>query len=141
MKHKVLAYVTRRNNNRFQLLVFDHRDFPAAGTQVPAGTVEAGETAEDAVLREIEEEAGLELPQLRLVSKLATDESSHSQTVRQVFHLSVGPTELPSSWIHTVRSGGEDNGLVFIYRWIELPIQVELAGGQGQWLHLIDLPL
>ena len=43
-----------------RLLVFTHPDFPEAGVQVPAGTIELGEWPEAAVLREAREETGLE---------------------------------------------------------------------------------
>ncbi|MCP5097606.1 MAG: NUDIX domain-containing protein, partial [Chloroflexi bacterium] len=51
--YKVTAFITRRVANETQLLVFQH---PTAGIQLPAGTVETGELAETAVLREITEE-------------------------------------------------------------------------------------
>ena len=51
--NKVLAYVTRGD----RLLVFKHRDFPEAGLQVPAGTIEEGESPHDAVLREVTRKA------------------------------------------------------------------------------------
>lgn len=65
--HKVSALITRENGPTHDLLVFRH---PTAGIQVPAGTVEAGESLEDAVFREIQEEAGI--TQVRLLKKLAT---------------------------------------------------------------------
>ena len=49
---------TREGRNR--LLLLAHPDHPEAGLQVPAGTMEAGETPEDAVLREAREETGLD---------------------------------------------------------------------------------
>lgn len=54
-KRKVLAYITHQHN----LLVFRHPYAPEAGIQVPAGTIEAGERPEQAVLREAFEETGL----------------------------------------------------------------------------------
>jgi NADH pyrophosphatase NudC (nudix superfamily) len=59
MKNKVLAYITRHQNGLKQLLVFEHRDFPEAGVQVPPGTVEPGEPVESALFREVYEESGL----------------------------------------------------------------------------------
>ncbi|MBA3384831.1 MAG: NUDIX domain-containing protein [Actinobacteria bacterium] len=56
---RVLAYVTREREGRKELLVFDHRDYPSAGTQVPAGRLEPGEELEAGLLRELEEESGL----------------------------------------------------------------------------------
>jgi 8-oxo-dGTP pyrophosphatase MutT (NUDIX family) len=53
---KVTAFVTRERDGERQLLLFEH---PNAGVQIPAGTVEAGESPEQAVLREAAEETGL----------------------------------------------------------------------------------
>jgi 8-oxo-dGTP pyrophosphatase MutT (NUDIX family) len=53
---KVTAFITRDTDAGRELLVFTHAD---AGIQVPAGTMEAGETPETAVLREAYEETGL----------------------------------------------------------------------------------
>ena len=53
---KVTGFVTRPGGDGNELLLFRH---PYAGIQIPAGTVEPGETPERAVLREIAEETGL----------------------------------------------------------------------------------
>ncbi|MDE0041029.1 MAG: NUDIX domain-containing protein [Candidatus Poribacteria bacterium] len=53
---KVTAFVTRERNGVNELLLFRH---PTAGLQIPAGTVEKGETPETAVTREVYEETGL----------------------------------------------------------------------------------
>ena len=53
---KVTAFVTRTTQAGPELLLFEH---PFAGIQIPAGTVEAQETPEEAVLREVREETGL----------------------------------------------------------------------------------
>jgi ADP-ribose pyrophosphatase YjhB (NUDIX family) len=131
---KVLAYITRHENDQIQLLVFDHRAAPEAGTQVPAGTVEEGESTEAALWREILEESGLS--NLNLIRKLAVHESAEWNTVRHVFHLTV-PGDVPDSWSHTVRGKGEDEGMIFDYRWTALTPQLELAGNQHTWLDLI----
>ena len=52
---KVGAYITSGS----RLLVFRHVDFPEAGVQAPAGTVDPGEAPDDAVLREAQEETDL----------------------------------------------------------------------------------
>ena len=56
---KVVAYITRERDGKEQLLVFTHRDYPEAGLQVPAGTVQPNEAAEDALHRELSEELGV----------------------------------------------------------------------------------
>lgn len=134
MKHKVLAYITRERSGRREVLVFDHRDFPEAGAQVPAGTVEPGEPVEQALWREIEEEAGLKPGQLRLAGKLAEHVEAEWDNLRHVFHLEAVDT-LPDAWTHLVRGRGEDQGLVFQYRWTGL--DVKLAGDQHRWLGTI----
>lgn len=53
---KVTAFVTRETPYGGELLVFRH---PNAGVQLPAGTIEPGESPEDAVLREVKEETDL----------------------------------------------------------------------------------
>ncbi|MBA3246305.1 MAG: NUDIX domain-containing protein [Actinobacteria bacterium] len=48
MRHRVVVYVERDH----YLLVFEHRDHPDSGTQVPAGGLEPGEDVRDAAVRE-----------------------------------------------------------------------------------------
>lgn len=65
MLPKVTAFILRPGLDGPQVLVFHH---PTAGMQLPAGSVDPGETPEAAVLREAAEESGL--TRLRLVSRL-----------------------------------------------------------------------
>lgn len=53
---KVTAFITRAGARGTDLLLFEH---PYAGIQIPAGTVEIGETPQEAVLREVAQETGL----------------------------------------------------------------------------------
>lgn len=136
MIQKVLAYITRQQPGRTQLLVFDHHNLPEAGTQVPAGTVEPGEPIETALWREIEEEAGLVPAQLELVGKLADYESAEWNTLRHIFHLKASQP-LPDAWAQSVTGSGEDKDLMFDYYWLDLEPTPQLAGNQHAWLHLI----
>jgi len=138
MKLKVLAYITRIYNGQAQLLVFDHRDYVEAGTQVPAGTVEPSEDIEHALFREIEEESGLPSTQLTIVSKLGEFENRGLGIVRHVFHLAV-KASLQDRWSHTVGGTGEDSQMVFNYYWLNLKPNIELVNKQSEWLSLISV--
>ena len=133
MKHKILAYITRQRDGATQLLVFTHRDYPEAGVQVPAGTVEPGESIEAALFREVHEESGLRNPVL--VRKLAEYEETTWGNIHHVFHLTA-PEGTPESWTYIVHGKGEDNGMVFKYCWTGL--DVGLAGNQAKWLSGIE---
>src|SRR5215211_4785616 len=96
---KVFAYITNQN----RLLIFRHADFPEAGFQVPAGTVKANEDLAAAVLREAEEETGLQgltiktylAEQIRNMQDLGKDEIHH----RYFYHL-LCRGEPPMEWQH-----------------------------------------
>lgn len=134
MKQKVYAYLVRGGK---ELLVFDHVDFPEAGTQVPGGSLDPGESIEEGVLRELFEETGIGggpsvasasvAPQARWGARPVRYlgafpwwfEAQGIWHERHVYHLE--PTaELPDEWIHTVSSGTEDRGLRFRCYWIPL---------------------
>lgn len=104
---KAVAYVVRAG----RLLVFTHDDLPIeiTGVQVPAGTVEPGETPEGAVLREVREETGLAA---RLIGSLGTERYNvwpYRQEIheRHFFHLELIETETPERW-----SAGEGHSSV-----------------------------
>ncbi|MEW5986825.1 MAG: NUDIX domain-containing protein [Chloroflexota bacterium] len=79
---KVTAFVTRGTGPAAELLVFRH---PTAGVQVPAGTVEIGETVEAAVLREVYEETGL--ANVQIMGKLQVSQQTLSQDERVVWRM------------------------------------------------------
>ena len=137
--HKVLAYIIREHQEQgFQLLVFDHRDFPEAGIQIPAGTIEENEPVEQALHREIREESGLS--NCRMIKSLGMFEN-HFPTPNdlrfQHIFLLMAPDYLPESWDHRITGPGGDAGLVFSYYWITLSANINLAPNQGDYLPLI----
>jgi len=71
MIHKVTALITRPSPAGPELLLFQH---PYAGVQIPAGTVEDGETPAPAALREAAEETRLALADLSLCRYLGSED-------------------------------------------------------------------
>ncbi|HKP54167.1 MAG TPA: NUDIX domain-containing protein [Chloroflexia bacterium] len=138
---KVVAYIVREVEGKRQLLVLTHRDYPEAGLQVPAGTVDEGEGIEDALRREVTEETGL--TNFKVVREIATYEWLHPITgnvhERHVFLL-LAPQEAPDMWEWIETSGGavpDHEGYVFCYYWADLDGEIELAGNFGDYLHAI----
>ena len=54
--------------------MFEHRDVPPAGLQVPAGRLDPGETLEQGLARELDEEAGVQATRVR---ELGTVDGPH----------------------------------------------------------------
>jgi ADP-ribose pyrophosphatase YjhB (NUDIX family) len=126
VKHKVLAYITAGP----RLLVFRHPEVPAAGIQVPAGTVEPGERLADAVLREAAEETGLR--GLTLVGYLGDQVRDMADCgraeihQRHFYHLRYSGTP-PDTWRHAERFGSDQPAgppIVFEFYWVALPAGV-----------------
>ncbi|MFJ6608988.1 NUDIX domain-containing protein [Streptomyces sp. NPDC091289] len=131
---RVAAYVIRRHPSP-ALLVFDHADFPEAGTQVPAGGIAPGEDPERAVLREVAEETGL--TGARVVRRIAVDGRAHPETGQPrhtTFLLLDAPPDGPVEWEHRVRGDGADAGMRFACRFAPLPLEHPLADAQDAWL-------
>jgi 8-oxo-dGTP pyrophosphatase MutT (NUDIX family) len=131
-KRKVLAYITSRGH----LLVFRHPAFPEAGIQVPAGTVEADEAPEEAVLREAAEETGLR--DLRLVALLGTSERDMADFGREETHLRWFyhlhcEDDVPATWRHweTHPSDAGSAPILFEFSWAPLRQVPVLIADQG----------
>lgn len=97
MRQKVVCYITR---NRQDILVFEHtQEYPGAGIQVPAGGVEAGESLEQAAIREAFEETGLELANPVLLGWREWRLELHIHEQRHFFWLQA-PAGSPDAWEH-----------------------------------------
>lgn len=138
---RTAAYVTRNGPGGRELLVFDHRDHPEAGTQVLAGGVDPGEPLNDAVLREITEETGVSA--VTLGAALAVQQSPHPHTgqprVTVFFHAHTSETR--DTWMHAVagREGDEDQGMAFQCYFIPTTRATGLlADNQGEFIPLVE---
>jgi len=116
---KSFVYVVRRDGPAARLLVLDSHDEP--GLEVPKGEVEASETFEDAAVREVFEEAGIE--GIRIVEELGR---TTYRAELQAFLLAIAPEGLPETFEHAVTGDGGDRGFRYTFRW--LPIDAELQG-------------
>ncbi len=104
---KACPVVLRTVDGLLQILAFHH---PLTGTQLVKGTVEPGESAEEASLRELFEEAAIQAK--RVVKDLGL---WNSGVEGQVWSFQLCETHnLPDSWTHFANDGG---GMEFSFFW------------------------
>ena len=141
IKRKVLAYITKDEHAEQKILVFEHKDHPEAGLQVPGGTIEDDELLIDALYREIEEETGIRREQLQLNGKVNKNNyfpENRKDVIheRNIFHLTfTGGDE--NEWDTCVNSNGKDNGMIFHCRWIPVNDLPALAAKQDEAIDFI----
>ncbi|MGL4574504.1 MAG: NUDIX hydrolase [Burkholderiaceae bacterium] len=135
---KAFAYVVRRN----QLLVFSQPQFPSAGLQVPAGTIEHGEPPERAVLREVQEETGLrDVTLLRQLGITQFDARviGKEQIHERYFFLLSANDAAPERWTHFEQHSGDSQPIEFAFFWMPVSdAKQRLAADHGAMLHLTD---
>ncbi len=135
---KVVAYIT----NGQRLLVFRHVAVDA-GVQVPAGTLESGESPEDGALREAREETGLVgLTVRRSLGSRDYDMSPYGTAEwhrRHYYHFECSG-DAPETWRHfeSHPAGHAAEQIEFEFFWVTLPLQaLVLAAGQGDFLEAL----
>lgn len=136
-RQRVACYVTRRRDDRVELLVFNHRDDADAGTQVPAGGIDPGESYADAAVREVREETGL--TGVEVVGRLGESDRPHPETgaARRTTYVHLrAPDAMADRWTHIVTGEGEDATMRFDCRWEPLP--VTLADEQHELTHRLS---
>lgn len=132
---KVCAYVTRRAGR--QLLVF--REPGVDGWQIPKGTLESDERPAAGLKRELREETGITEP--TSVRRLTTDiweRRPGRKYVRAFYHVTV--QNAPNRWRHRVTGDGEEAGTVFRLRWVDRPLDRQLAFGLDDQLDTLPTP-
>lgn len=122
VKHKAAACVVRTGGRGPELLVFRH---PLAGVQIPKGSIESGETAAEAAVRELAEESGVrEGRALRQVGKhefeVGEDTTDAGPRERQVWHtfLMAAEAEQRDSWSRQASGSETEASLVFEFFWL-----------------------
>ncbi len=128
LKKKVVVYVISDQ----KLLVFRHVDFSyeEVGIQVPAGTIESGESPEAAAVRELQEETGYSC--FKIMTKLGMQEYDMTPYRREIqerhFFLAEPTEDLPKRW------GSSEGSISFECFWIPLESSHVLQSGQGAML-------
>ncbi|MEY7850007.1 NUDIX domain-containing protein [Natrarchaeobius sp. A-rgal3] len=130
---KACAYITRETG---ELLVFEGPGHH--GLQIPKGTLESGESPQEALFREVREESGLGT--LSGTHHLATDvwtrrHSPPKRYVRHFYHATVH--EPRERWSHVVDDGGDEHGSTFEFRWIDPSSAREFALDLDDYVHLL----
>ncbi|UDF37613.1 UNVERIFIED_ORG: NUDIX domain-containing protein [Shinella sp. XGS7] len=112
--NKACPVVARVRDDEVEVLAFRH---PLAGLQLVKGTIESGETASAAAVRELAEEAGL--APAGLVTALGVWQSQYQAQVWS-FHLVPVAAATPEAWEHYTHDGG---GHIFSFFWHPLRIE------------------
>ena len=112
IRERVCVHVLRGD----ELLVFDHRDYPEAGTQVPAGGIDPGEAPENAARREVLAETGLQVTGPIRFLGTSRRRDGRGDDARTSFFETDAPAGTADSWEHYVAGDGEDRDLVFLCR-------------------------
>ena len=133
-RDRVFTYITQGS----RLLIIEYVDHSYTEPQVPGGTIEPGESPEQAALREAEEETGL--TKLKIVSFLGTfvrdlRPIGRNETIRAwFFHLSAEDTT-PERWRHTELDPHEGTEpVLFELSWVPLDAIPRLGGIDNEML-------
>ncbi len=135
-RDRAYAYITSGS----RLLLFTQPGAPDAGIQVPAGTIEPGESPRDAAMREAREETGLAgIGYVRFLGRDTRDMrdcGSNELQVRWFFHLSVeGPTD--ETWRHGEHA--EDGTVIhpFDFFWADVSSLPDLVANYDDKIDLL----
>lgn len=119
LRRVAVGFILRQHAGAVQLLTHSFAHDPDIPWRVPGGGVDKGETPEEALMREIAEETGLQ--ELTILRKLGVHTYYkpyvRANVERHDFLLSTGNL-LPDTWKWEVVGKGQDAGETFIYHWL-----------------------
>ena len=136
---KVAAFVIcRRPHSASELLLFTHQAHPEFPLELPGGGIDPGETPDEAVRRELYEEAGLK--NLPFIRKLGVSEVWWRSEFRERHCYLFDGSGLPDSWVHEVTGSGHDRAKRFVYRWQPIVPGFRLGYDLGAFFNATDIP-
>ncbi|NKB66602.1 MAG: NUDIX domain-containing protein [Candidatus Latescibacteria bacterium] len=119
MRTKAFGLILRPTPAGTGLLALYFSDAPDMPLRLPGGNIDPGENPEQAMYREVREEAGLE--DLTMVRKLGIHNYYKpfiQDDVERHDFLLRAPGNTPYTWVHTVSGEGGDAGSRFHYQWL-----------------------
>jgi 8-oxo-dGTP pyrophosphatase MutT (NUDIX family) len=138
-RDKVAIYVFKPGLDQF--LTFVQPGYPEAGRQIPAGTIEAGESPLEAASRELGEETGRDagIPLFHFASTIYDMREYKPEIHHRSWFFGIAAAGVfPSGpWTHVERRGGRTEQ-VAEFSWTETSAREELIAGHG---HLLPLAL